>query len=293
MSELKIEATVEMVEALIASQFPEWANLPIAPVEQQGWDNRTFRLGLNLSVRLPSAEGYTPQAQKEQQWLPVLAPHLPLLVPTLRAKGTASEHFPWQWGVYEWIEGGTAKTEPVDDFEVLAEQLANFLNKLQQIDTTNAPLAGQHSFFRGASLMNYHEETLKSIDFLKERIDATEARHIWENAVSMPYNAPPVWFHGDIAAGNLLIKNGQLQAVIDFGCCGVGDPACDLAIAWTLLFGKSREKFRNALNTDEGTWARGQAWALWKALITFRDGILNQQPEKMQEAQKVLEALSV
>lgn len=153
----------------------------------------------------------------------------------------------------------------------MAATLAQFLAALQRIDATNGPAAGQHSFFRGAPLTMYDAETRDTLKLLEGEIDSDTALAVWEAALAAPWHGPPVWFHGDIAAGNLLLKDGALCAVIDFGCSGVGDPACDLAIAWTLFEGTSRNAFRAALPIDAAMWARGRGWALWKALITLEE----------------------
>lgn len=266
-----VSIDTNLVRHLIETQFPQWAHLDIKPVERSGWDNRTFLLGDGMSVRLPSAEGYAPQAEKEQRWLPILAPQLPLPVPTLVIGGEPDALFPWKWGVYRWIDGEPANSGHIADLSEFAVSLADFLRNLQQIDITGAPLAGPHSAFRGAPLSVYDEETRKAITQLRSIVNADLALTIWNDALSTTWDKSPVWFHGDVAAGNLLVRSGRLHAVIDFGCCGVGDPACDLVIAWTLLRGESRAVFREELNVDEGTWARGRGWALWKALITVQE----------------------
>lgn len=289
MREVTIDVT--QVRQLVDTQFPQWAGLTLKSVEFPGWDNRTFHLGKTMSVRLPSAEGYVPQAAKEQYWLPILAPHLPLPVPALLAQGKPDAYFPWQWGVYRWIEGGTAATEPIENPDELAKTLAHFLRRLQQIDPAGGPVAGQHSSFRGASLLTYDEETRTAIDALQSEVDAVLAKEIWELALAATWQGPPVWFHGDMAPGNLLVKDGRLTAVIDFGCCGVGDPSCDLVIAWTFLDERSRATFRAELNVDDASWFRGRGWALWKALITLREPINAGNRVKVVHARTTLDAL--
>jgi aminoglycoside phosphotransferase (APT) family kinase protein len=268
---MQIDINTELVRQLVATQFPQWSKLEIRTVEFSGWDNRTFHLGESMLVRLPSAEGYIQQAEKEQRWLPILAKKLPLTIPTLLAKGNPDNIFPWKWGIYRWIEGETANVNLITNLPEFANSLAQFLRSLQQINTSGAPSAGQHSFFRGASLLLYDKETRVAIDKLKEEIDTHLAIRIWEDALTSKWESSPVWFHGDVASDNLIVKDGQLSAVLDFGCCGVGDPSCDLAIAWTLLLGKSRKEFRTELNIDNGTWSRGSGWALWKALISIQE----------------------
>lgn len=269
----QVEINVALVRQLVAAQFPKWADLPITPVEFGGWDNRTFHLGAAMTVRLPSAVGYAPQVAKEHCWLPYLAPHLPLPIPVPLAQGVPSNDYPWHWSIYPWIEGENATIERIADLPQFAITLAQFLAALQRIDATAGPVAGQHSAFRGGPLATYDAETRSAIAALDNQIDTAAATEVWETALAATWHGAPVWFHGDIAAGNLLIKNGQLSAVIDFGCSGVGDPACDVTIAWTLLSGESRTAFYAALPLDDATWARGRGWALWKALITLAKDI--------------------
>jgi aminoglycoside phosphotransferase (APT) family kinase protein len=258
-----------LVRRLVRSQFPEWGDLPVVPVEIDGWDNRTFHLGDDMTVRLPSAAGYAASVEKEQRFLPFLAPWLPLQVPVPLAKGVPGEGYPFHWSINRWLHGETAARERIADLSAFAATLAAFLTALQGVDASDGPLAGPHSFFRGGSLATYDEETRRSIDALAGRIPEDRALAVWEAALSTTWSRDPVWFHGDVAAGNLLVEDGRLVAVIDFGTSGVGDPACDLVIAWTMFSGASRETFRSALPLDPGTWARARGWALWKALITL------------------------
>ena len=287
----KIDINVALVRHLIDTQFPQWAELPIKSVEFSGWDNRTFHLGENMSVRLPSAEGYSPQAAKEQHWLPILAPHLPLPIPNLLAQGEPDNYFPYKWGVYRWIDGETANIKPVDDVDAFAKTLAHFLRSLQRIDPAGGPQSGSHSCFRGAPLLVYDGETRNAIAALQNEIDTMIATEIWEVAVASTWQGPPVWFHGDVASGNLIVKEGRLSAVIDFGCCGIGDPSCDLVIAWTSLTERSRELFRNELNVDVASWHRGRGWALWKALITLQEHLNTGNQVKVNDARNTLDAV--
>jgi aminoglycoside phosphotransferase (APT) family kinase protein len=234
-----------------------------------GWDNRTFRLGEAMAVRLPSAERYAAQVAKEQLWLPRLAPHLPLPIPAPLAVGAPGEGYPWPWSVNRWLEGEPAESAPIADRVGFAAELAGFLTALQAVDAADGPAAGPHSFWRGGPLATYDGETRGAIAALAGRIDAAGATEAWEAALAAEWRGPAVWFHGDVAAGNLLVRDGRLAAVIDFGCAGVGDPACDLAIAWTFFAGESRAAFAEALPLDPATWARGRGWTLWKALIVL------------------------
>ena len=241
-----------------------------------GWDNRTFHLGDEMTVRLPSAASYALQVEKEQRWLPKLAPLLPLPIPMPVAMGEPAENFPWHWSVYRWIEGETAKTARIADLREFAGTLADFLIALRRIDPTDGPAPGQHNFFRGGPLTVYDGEARQAIAALEGQIDTQAATTVWEAALAAEWHGPPVWFHGDVAWGNLLVEDGRLSGVIDFGTSGVGDPSCDLAIAWTFFQGDSREAFRDRIAVDEATWARGRGWTLWKALITVAGHDANQ-----------------
>jgi aminoglycoside phosphotransferase (APT) family kinase protein len=270
---MKIEIDTVLVCRLVAAQFPHWAHLPIRTVELDGWDNRTFRLGEDMLVRLPSAEAYTPQVEKEHRWLPKLAPHLPLPIPVRLAMGVPAEGYPWHWSVYRWLPGDTAALDRIADLPQFALHLGQFLSALQRVDPSGGPLPGQHNFFRGALLEVYDADTRRAVSTLDGAIDSAAVLGVWEMALDSTWRGAPVWLHGDIAASNLLVAGGRLSAVIDFGCSAVGDPACDLDIAWTLFSGDSREAFRRSLPLDAAAWARGRGWALWKALITLAEHI--------------------
>lgn len=241
----------------------------------QGWDNTTYRLGEDKSVRLPTADRYVPQVDKEQRWLPALAAQLPLPIPQPLAQGAPGCGFPRPWSIYRWLNGEPAADDRIADLTQFAVDLADFLTALQRIDTAAGPLAGRHSFFRGGALTVYNEETRRSIRDLGAEIEANAAIQVWETALASTWTGKPVWVHGDVAPSNLLVEEGRLSAVIDFGCLAVGDPACDTVIAWSFLHGSSREAFRAHLSLDEATWARGRGWALWKALITLAHGLTN------------------
>ena len=257
-----------LVRRLVAAQFPQWADLPVEPVVPGGHDHRTFRLGDELSVRLPSSHWYSQQVAKEQRWLPELARRLPLAIPEPVARGAPGEGYPHEWSVYRWLEGEPATAAPIRDPVALAGELAGFLRALAAAPADGGPPPGPHNFHRGGPVRFYEDEALAALDALGDRVDRDAALRVWERAVASSFDGPPVWFHGDVAAGNLLLRDGRLAAVIDFGTSGVGDPACDVVIAWTLLRGEAREAFRAALAADDGVWARGAGWVLWKSLIT-------------------------
>jgi aminoglycoside phosphotransferase (APT) family kinase protein len=266
MNQIKIDET--LVRELVAKQFPKWKDLTIKSVSKQGWDNRTYHLGSDMLVRLPSADHYAAQVEKEQVWLPKFQPFLPLSIPEPLELGEPTDKYPWKWSIYRYLPGESAATAKISHLSDFAFALAEFLIAFQSINTTGGPTAGPHSFHRGGSLTVYNGEVMRAIGDLQGKIDTDSALKIWESAIHTTWKDPPVWVHGDISVGNLLIQNGQLSAVIDFGQLAIGDPACDLAIAWTLFKDRTRETFQNKLSLDKETWARGRAWVLWKSLVT-------------------------
>jgi aminoglycoside phosphotransferase (APT) family kinase protein len=271
-----VEITPKLVQELLAAQFPEWAHLPITPVELSGHDNRTFRLGEEMLVRLPSSKDYAEQVKKEQKWLPIIAPHLSFPIPQPLTMGKPTPSYPWHWSIYKWLDGASANSLLIEDIDLptIALQLAQFLNELHQINTQDAPPPGLHNYWRGAHPSVYDTETKENIPKLSNLIDIAKALAVWEQAISAKWTQAPVWIHGDFASGNIVVKDRQLAAIIDFGCMGIGDPACDLVIAWTFLKEQSRQIFKDNLSLDAGTWARARGWALWKAsfeLVALED----------------------
>jgi len=263
-----VEIDTALVKNLIAAQFPDWADLPVRPVATSGWDNRTFHLGDEMSVRLPSAERYVAQVEKEHRFLPLLAPQLPLPIPVPLGLGRPGKGYPWPWSVYRWIEGERSGLQNIANLTEFAEDLADFLLALWKIDASDGPPAGRHNFHRGGSLEVYDAETRRSIEILSGEIDVPRITEIWEKALASRWMGKPVWVHGDVAEGNLLVRDGRLSAVIDFGSSGTGDPACDLVIAWTLFDDPAARAFRNRVGLEAQTWERARGWCLWKALIT-------------------------
>jgi aminoglycoside phosphotransferase (APT) family kinase protein len=257
----EVDVDVSLVGRLLAAQFPQWADLPIEPVHSAGTDNAIYRVGSDMAVRLPRIEGATGQVDKEQQWLPRLAPHLPLAIPVPRALGTPGEGYPWHWSVYQWLEGETATIERIADPGQAARDLAQFVAALQRIDPAGGPPPGAHNSFRGVPLSTRDADTRAAIVTLHGMLDTC--------AVTAAWHGPPVWIHGDLSPLNLLVEWGRFSAVIDFGCLGVGDPACDLQVAWNLFSAQTRDVLRAALAVDDATWARGRGWALSVGLIAL------------------------
>lgn len=279
---------VALVTALVADQFPEWAGLQVTPVSPQGWDNRTFRIGSELSARLPSAEGYAPQVLKEQRWLPHLAEHLPVPVPEPVALGRPTKGYPFAWSVSRWLEGDVLSHVHDLDEVTLAGDLAAFLVALRQVPADGGPAAGPLTAYRGAPLSHYADEARRAFRLL-DPPTAEQAEKVLDAALGTRWDHAPVWFHGDFAVDNLLVRNGRLYAVLDFGCAGVGDPACDLVIAFIRCDRRGREAFRQAVGLDNDTWRRARGWSAWKAAITLADPAAS--PLRRQESDRALAAV--
>lgn len=262
----------KLVKALIQSQFPNWSNLDIKPVENMGHDNRTFHLGDKMSVRLPSGKSYSYQSTKEQIWLPFLSDRLSFNIPQIVAVGKESDIYPFTWSVCKWLDGDLPSTNNITDMNLFAYDLASFLKELQSIDCCGGPLAGEHNFHRGGDISVYNLGYLELVDNLCDviGIDKSLLLEIWNLGLSSKWMKKPVWVHGDLVSTNMLVLDGKLSAVIDFGILGVGDPACDLSMYWTFFDKESREIFKSKLNLDESTWDRARAWVIWKQLFDFQ-----------------------
>jgi aminoglycoside phosphotransferase (APT) family kinase protein len=255
---------VALIRRLLAAQFPQWADLPIDLVESYGTDHDIYRLGDALAVRLPRIGWATAQAAKEREWLPRLAPYLPLAVPVQVAMGEPAEEYPYDWSVYEWLPGENANGTIVD-LELAAVDLATFVRALRRCDTTGAHQRAPNS--RGAPLAEGDAHVRWSVAQLGDRVDGDAVLRSWQESLDVPaWSSDEVWVHGDLLPGNLLVVDGRLSAVIDFGGLNVGDPACDLQPAWNVFAGDSRARFRAELDVDDGSWLRGRGWALSQAV---------------------------
>ncbi len=266
----EVDTSVALVRRLLAAQFPRWAALPVAPVPSAGTDNALFRLGAAMVVRLPRVPGAALQVEKEQRWLPELAPHLPLEIPTPLALGQPDAGYPWRWSVYRWLRGEQMSAGDFGASHEAARALAGFVLALQRLDPAGGPSPGAHNAYRGVPLARRDADTRTAIAALRGAYDAGALTAAWEAALGAPlWTGPPVWLHGDLLPTNLLAAEGRLTGVVDFGLLGVGDPACDAMAAWTLFSAATRKVFRVALGADDATWARGRGWALSFGLIAL------------------------
>jgi len=262
-----VNITPDLARKLIAEQFPEYAHLEVKEVEKQGHDNRTYRLGAEMLIRMPTAETYALKVSKEQELLPKLAKYLSISIPYPIKMGSPSAIYPYPFSIYRWLPGTSINllTLTTEEKEQLAFDLAKFLKELQAITDLDGPTPGQHNWWRGDHISVYDKSAREQIAKLVGIIDSNKVLDLWEQACATAWNKAPVWIHGDFAVGNMVICKGKLSALIDFGGGAVGDPACDLVIAWTYLTGKAREIFINEMSLNADTWLRAKAWALWKA----------------------------
>jgi len=263
-------ASPSLVQRLIRTQFPEWGHLPVKPVASSGTDNAIFRLGDTMAMRLPRRPSAVVQVEKEQEWLPQLAPKLPLRIPEPLARGEPDAEYPWPWSVVSWMEGDEADVGSLAASRDAALALAGFIGALQAIDSSQGPPPGEHNSYRGAALSRRTAAVQRALERCEGLIDVEAAEACWQRALAAPtWTKAPVWLHGDLLPTNLLTKHGSLHAVIDFGMLGVGDPACDLLPAWAIFEGEARTVFRDALDVDDATWVRGRGWALSWGLIAL------------------------
>ncbi|MFB9345867.1 aminoglycoside phosphotransferase family protein [Streptomyces heliomycini] len=260
---------VGLVRRLVAGQFPQWEGLAVARFPSGGTVNAMYRLGEGMVVRLPLVPGGADDVLVERTWLPRLAPHLPTAVPEVLGEGEPTEGYPWPWSVYRWLAGENPEAGALSEPVPLAEDLAGFVAAMRSITLPGAPRA-----HRGGPVASLDAETRAAIEELRgipqEGVDCEAATAVWEEALRAPgWDGPPVWLHADLMPGNLLVDGGRLTSVIDFGCLGTGDPACDLFPAWNLLPAGARDVFREALDVDDATWVRGRGRTLSQALIAL------------------------
>jgi aminoglycoside phosphotransferase (APT) family kinase protein len=266
----EVDTDSSLVARLLAAQFPQWADLPIKPVPSAGTNHAIYRLGSDMAVRLPLIEGAIEQMDKEYQWLPRLAPHLPLAIPVPLALGTPGEGYPLRWSVYQWLEGENAENQRIVEESQAALDLAHFITALQRIDAVSWSPPGPPISSRGVPLSTRDARVRSAIAELSGVLDTDAVTAVWDAVLQVSeWHGPPVWTHGDLLPGNLLVQQSRISAVIDFGVLGVGDPACDLIVAWSLLSAHTRYLFRTALAVDDATWERGRGWALSIGLIAL------------------------
>ncbi len=265
MHEDQVDTSVDLVRALLREQFPQWADLRVTRVTEFGTDHALYRIGDDLVARLPIIHWAVDQVESDRRWMPVLGPRLPLQVPQPVAVGTPGLGYPYSWLVVDWLSGQPPTHESLDQVGA-ADDLAGFVRALHAQDTTGGML--KQGLDRGVPLAWRDAETRAAIEQERTRVDAPALLAAWEDALAAdPWNAPPVWIHGDLLAGNLLAHDGRLTGVIDFGALGLGDPAADVAPAWSVFDADGRDRYRSALGYDEHTWRRGRGWAITTSVV--------------------------
>lgn len=259
-----------LARRLVDSQFPAYAALPLTRVNSTGTANAMFRLGQDLALRLPLQPGKAQQVEKEQTWLPRLAPTLPLAVPEPVAQGRPTGDYPSPWSINRWLPGEVAAPATLTDLERAAARLGDFVVRLRKLDTHGAPRPGAHNFFRGVHLATRDASTRAALERCEGLLDCRTAEEAWDAALRVPaWMGPARWIHGDLTPANLLATEGLLSGVIDWGGLGAGDPATDLLPAWNLFTGTSRQVFREAAGLDDHAWARGRGLALSIGLVAL------------------------
>lgn len=264
----EVPVSPDDVRRLLAAQAPRWADLSLVPAGE-GTDNRMFRLGEQLVVRMPRRPGSAADIAKEQTWLPRLAPHLPLPIPEPVLAGAPDAEYPFAWAVYRWIEGVEPDAESVTDWAAFGRDLAGFVEALHRIDLQGARPAGSLSWYRGEPLACFLDDGLEALAQIRT-LDAREplgldldaVESLWRDLAARPQAAAErVWLHGDLRAANLVARDGRLAAVIDFGTLNVGLPAAEHKAGWSLPQ-EGRRAYRERLGLDDDAWALARGWQL-------------------------------
>jgi aminoglycoside phosphotransferase (APT) family kinase protein len=284
---------VDLARRLVDTQFPQWAGLSLELLDPAGSDHVIYRLGKELAVRLPRHPGAIGQARKEFEWLPRLAPCLPLAIPVPLAVGEPAIGYPWPWSVSRWLDGEVATAEGLADSPEAAVQLGEFLTALHRFAPGEIPALTTRDDLRKRPLAERNQPTRAAIAAVDGVFDATALTRLWDEALSAPgWDRPPVWVHGDFHTGNLLTAGGHVSAVIDWGGLAISDPACDLTVAFTLMSARSRAAFRATLDMDDATWTRGRGWALATGLNAYTSYAAVSPRVAAQTTRQITEALS-
>ena len=267
-----IKVDERLVRTLLADQHPDLADLALLELGA-GWDNTLWRVGDDLLARLPRRAVAATLTVNEQQWLPTLSPTLTLPVPVPIRVGRPSDRYPWSWSIVRWIEGTPADRAAAMVSMVVAEQLGAFLRALHH----PAPPSAPHNPFRGVPLAERAGDFEQRLTALGAEIDERSVRAVWERALAASdWTGPPAWLHGDLHPANVLVADGILAAVIDFGdICG-GDPATDLAAAWMMLPPPMIPLFASAYGgIDADLEDRALGWSVLFGLMLLAIGLDN------------------
>ena len=259
----EVDVTPELLRRLLAEQHPDLAQLPVT-VLANGWDNVVFRVGDDLLARLPRRELGAQLAGHEQHWLPLLAAQLPLPVPAPVRTGRPGLGYPWPWSIVPYIPGQVAAETPPADLTAAAVSLGGFLAALH----TPAPPDAPANPFRGVPLAERTDTLMRNLSTVADQVDRAAVRRAWATALAAPrWTEPPVWVHGDLHPANILVHDGRISGVIDFGDLTAGDPAADLSVGWMLLPAGCHPAFRAAAGASDSSWARATGWAVALGLV--------------------------
>ncbi len=268
-SDARFEVVYNLARTLVDGQFPAWSHLSLKKIDSAGTDHCMYRLGDDLAVRFPNSTSASEQVTKEHSWLPKMT-SFAVAIPKVIGAGGPTNEFPFPWSVTNWMEGYDATANNIVDWLTAAEKLGQFTRAFRSQNTSGAPLAGKHNAFRGTALANLDQIARNAIDALGDLFDMASLLNSWDKALPVPpWAGPPVWIHGDIHAANIIVRNGNVAGIIDFGLMGVGDPACDLALGWSFLPSNARDRFRAAADVDDATWQRGKGWGLYVGVIAL------------------------
>jgi aminoglycoside phosphotransferase (APT) family kinase protein len=287
MHENEILAEPPVVRRLLRDQLPKWAELAISELPLGGTGNALYRLGDDMLVRLPRIDWAVADVGRDHEWLPRLAPFLPVEIPTPLAMGAPGEGYPWPWAVYRWLEGEDPSTNLELDLDSLLPDIVRFIKRLRSIDLPASPRTRS-----GIPLKPNDESARQKIEVLGDRIDRKAALALWEEALASPeWEGDPLWVHADLDARNVLVKDGRLNAVIDWGCAGIGDPAFDVAVAWRLFSPGARERFRSELDVDDATWNRARGFVLLQSANALSYYTLETNRALVQESERWIAAV--
>ena len=275
------EISAELVRVLLARQFPDWRDLPLHRVEPSGTVHAIFRLGDEMAIRLPRRDGPIRPQSVELEWLPKLAPLLPVEIPVPIALGRPSAEYPWYWEVHRWVEGELVAVEEIDQVQA-ALDLAGLVGALQRVSPDGAPTG------RGIPLLERDRQVRPQLEQFGDDWVLRE----WRRALAAPpWDGPPVWHHGDLDARNWLVRSGRIHGVIDWGSMGTGDPACDVMVAWKLHSAPARDAFRATLRIDDATWERARGWVISQAAMALAYYTPRNNPSLYHEAESWLALL--
>jgi aminoglycoside phosphotransferase (APT) family kinase protein len=288
----ELPADADLVRRLVASQFPAWADEPIEPHDSAGSSNWIFLLGGDKYVRLRRRPAEPSKVLGEQAWLGRLAPELPFPIPRVLGRGEPGEGYPLPWTVLDWLPGESAATATFDQAG-LADDVAGFVRAIRMVDAADGPPPSDDNNWRAEALVERDRSMRRALARCDGLLDVAAVTARWERSLAAPvWDGPPTFVHGDLMAGNVLVEDGRLAAVIDFGCLAVGDPAVDLMAGWALLEADARGRFRDAVGADDASWERGAGWALSVGVIAL-PYYLHTQPTMTRQNRTLIEQVMI